>query len=83
MKIKSVMSVESVSKSPRKRDFARLYWKDELSLFMILLIECETGDESANAFICFPSWNVTGPDRRGNSAAIIAHSMHAIPTVSL
>jgi len=28
------MSVKSVTKSPKKRDFARLYWKDEDSLFI-------------------------------------------------
>jgi len=32
MKIRAAAIVESVSKSPKKRDFARLYWKDELSL---------------------------------------------------
>jgi hypothetical protein len=34
MKIKAAPIVESVSKRPKKRDFARLYWKDEDSLFI-------------------------------------------------
>jgi len=32
MKIKAAPSVESASKRPKKRFFARLYWKDEDSL---------------------------------------------------
>jgi hypothetical protein len=32
MKIRAAMSVESVSKRPKKRDFARLYWSEEFSL---------------------------------------------------
>jgi hypothetical protein len=32
MKIEAAISVESVSKRPKNRDFARLYWKDEDSL---------------------------------------------------
>jgi len=36
IKIKAAMSAKSVSKSPKKRDFARLYWSDEDSLFIRL-----------------------------------------------
>jgi hypothetical protein len=34
MKIKVAPIVDSVSKSPKKRDFARLYWRVEDSLFI-------------------------------------------------
>ena len=34
MKIKAAPSVERVSKRPKNRFFARLYWKDEESLFI-------------------------------------------------
>jgi hypothetical protein len=34
MKIRAAMIVERTSKSPKKRDFARLYWREEESLFI-------------------------------------------------
>jgi len=40
MKIKAAMIVERIIKSPKKRDFARLYWRVEDSLFIRLDFFC-------------------------------------------
>ncbi len=53
-----------------------------------LCVECllgkgESGDEGANAFICFACWNVTSPNRSGNPSIFVAHTMHAISSVGL
>jgi hypothetical protein len=48
-----------------------------------LLGKGESGDEGTNALVSFPCGNVTSPNGSGNPAIFVAHSMHAIASISL